>query len=245
MFFFRRMTDASAATQGKSNIVRRLYDWTIHWADTPYAYVALALLAFAESSFFPIPPDVLVIAMTFAAPKKWWKIAGTCMIFSVLGGVAGWLIGYGFWELTQNFFFTYVPGFTPELFAKVSNMYADNAFLAIFGAALTPIPYKIFTIASGVCNISIPVLIVASIFGRGGRFFAVALVIRLLGDKAKVFLDKYFNLLVTLFFILLVAGFVALKYAWPKHHADDSAPPAQVEQVEPSAVPSAAPDAAQ
>jgi len=214
------MKDPITAAPKRANIVRRLYDWTIAWADTRYGFAALALIAFAESSFFPIPPDVLLIAMTFAAPPKWMRIAFVCTLFSVIGGVAGWYIGHGFWELTKDFFFSYVPGFTPELFDQVSGLYDDNAFIAILGAALTPIPYKIFTIAAGVCNVSIPTLIVASIIGRGARFFMVGGIIRLLGPKAKTFLEKYFNWLVWIFFFLLVAGFVALKLLWP--HKDTS-----------------------
>ena len=219
--------DTTAVPVKRAGWMRRMYNWTIAWADTRYGFAALAILAFAESSFFPIPPDVLLIAMAFAAPKKWVRIAGVCTVFSVLGGVFGWYIGHGFWGLTQNFFFDYVPGFTPELFAKVSGLYGDNAFLAILGAALTPIPYKIFTIAAGVCDISIPTLIIASIIGRGGRFFLVAAIIRILGPKAKAFIEKYFNTLVWAFFLLLVAGFVAVKYAFPHNEAASQAPQTQ------------------
>lgn len=175
--------------------------------------IALVVLAFAEASFFPIPPDVLLIPMVFALPRRWWVIAGACTIASTLGGVFGWLIGLLGWDLLKDFFFNYVPGFTPELFDLVSEKYKQNALLAVFGAALTPIPYKIFTIAAGVCGVPLFELILGSILGRGGRFFLVALIILLVGDKAKPFIDKYFNLLVSIFFILLVGGFVLIKYA--------------------------------
>lgn len=196
----------------KENILKRLYNWTISWADKPYGLWALAILSFAESSFFPIPPDVLLIPLVFGAPKKWIRIASVCTIASILGGVFGWGIGKLAWDATQSFFFQYIPGFTPENFDYVSNLYKENAFLAIFGAALTPIPYKIFTIASGVCGVSISTLIIASLCGRGGRFFAVALIIYFIGPKAKLYIDKYFNLLATIFFVLLVLGFIAIKY---------------------------------
>ena len=226
--------DDIARAPARPNFIRRLYDWTIAWADTRYGFVALALIAFAESSFFPIPPDVLLIAMAFAAPKKWIRIAFVCTLFSLLGGVFGWFIGHGFWELTKDFFFDYIPGFTPELFEKVSGFYEDNAFIAILGAALTPIPYKIFTIAAGVCNVSLWTLVVASILGRGGRFFLVGAIIRLLGPKAKAFIEKYFNWMVSIFFILLVAGFIALKFAWP--HEDAGNEPAGNAATTPAAV---------
>ncbi len=196
----------------KENILKRLYNWTISWAETPYSMIALIVIAFAESSFFPIPPDVLLIPMVFALPKRWWLIAGVCTIASTVGGVLGWAIGRGCWEIMKDFFFAYIPGFTPELFELVSQKYQENAFLAVFGAALTPIPYKIFTIAAGVCNVPLATLVLGSFVGRGGRFFAVALVVYFLGDKAKPFIDKYFNAIVSVFFVLLVAGFVLVKY---------------------------------
>ncbi len=196
----------------KENILKRLYNWTISWAETPYSMWALVILAFTESSFFPIPPDVLLIPMVFAMPKKWWSIALVCTLSSTIGGVFGWGIGHYGWSMLKDFFFDCIPGFTPELFEKVSLMYKENAFLAIFSAALTPIPYKIFTIAAGVCDVSVFQLVVASLVGRGGRFFAVALVIYFVGEKAKPFIDKYFNLIVSVFCVLLVAGFAIIKY---------------------------------
>ena len=196
----------------KPNLLKRLYNWTISWAEKPQGLWALAVLSFAESSFFPIPPDVLLIPLAFGAPKKWWRIAAVCTAASVLGGVFGWCIGHAAWGATQSFFFDYIPGFTHENFEFVEQSYQNNAFLAIFGAALTPIPYKIFTIAAGVCNVPIATLVLASLVGRGGRFFAVALIVRIVGPKARDFIDKYFNILASAFFVLLVLGFVAVKY---------------------------------
>ena len=192
--------------------MRRLYDWTVSWADKPRSMWALSILSFAESSFFPIPPDVLLIPMVFGAVKKWLKIAAVCTLASVAGGVFGWAIGHLAWDAMSEFFFKYIPGFTHEAFDYVAESYQGNAFLAIFGAALTPIPYKIFTIAAGVCDVNLMVFILASIFGRGGRFFAVAAVIRVAGEKAKPFIEKYFNMIVTAFFVLLVLGFAAIKF---------------------------------
>ncbi len=199
------------ANTKKPNIMRRLYDWTVSWADKPYGTSALSVISFAESSFFPSPPDVLLIPMVFGKPKAWFRLALICTLASVVGGLFGWAIGHFAWEATRDFFFAYV--FSPEVFAEVEKYYQDNAFIAIFGAALTPIPYKVFTIAAGVCEVSLLNLVAASFLGRGMRFFAVALIIYFVGPKAKPFIDKYFNIIATAFFVLLVAGFVLLKYA--------------------------------
>lgn len=198
--------------KNKPNLLKRLYDWTISWAETPHALAALAALSFAESSFFPIPPDVLLIPIVLGAAKKWLRIALICTAASVAGGVFGWAIGNLAWDAIGDFFFNYIPGFTRERFDYVSGLYRDNAFLAIFGAAFTPIPYKIFTIAAGVCSVPLHILVLASLFGRGGRFLAVALVVRIVGPKAAPLIDKYFNILACAFFVLLVLGFVAVKY---------------------------------
>lgn len=196
----------------KKNFIRRMYDWTVSWADKPQSTVALSILSAAESSFFPVPPDVLLIPLVYGKPKKWWYFALVCTVFSVIGGVIGWYIGYAGWEAVKDFFFNYVPGFTPENFDYVKNLYKDNALLAIFTAAFTPIPYKIFTITAGVCDVPLYDLILGSIVGRGGRFFLVGLIIRVVGPKSKEFIDKYFNLLTIAFFVLLVLGFLAVKY---------------------------------
>lgn len=206
--------NANSATNEvkKPNILRRLYDWTISWADTPYGLWALAILSFMESSFFPIPPDVLLIPLVFGAPKKWWRIALVCTIASVFGAVLGWTIGHLAWDAVKDTFFNYIPGFTPERFEQVKGFYNEYGILAILGAAFTPIPYKIFTIASGALDYSVLNLIWASFLGRAGRFFLVALIIRIVGEKAKEWIDKYFNILAFAFFVLLVGGFVAIKY---------------------------------
>lgn len=205
---------ASAMDQARAtkNPLRKLYFWTLHWADTKYALPALVIMSFAESAFFPIPPDVLLMAMCFARPQKWVLYSFWCTIASVAGGVLGWFLGWGFWELTKNFFFNIVPGFTPEVFGKVQELYQDNAFLAILAAAFTPIPYKVFTVAAGVFMVSIPTLILASVLGRGGRFFLVGGVIRFLGPRARPFLEKNFEWATVVLLILFVAGFASIKY---------------------------------
>ena len=184
------------------------------WADTPYGTPALFVLSFAESSFFPVPPDVLQIALSVARPRRSFFYAAVSTVASVTGGVFGWVIGYALWTAAvQDFFFQYVPGVNADSFAAVRELYHGNAFLAITGAGFTPIPYKVFTIAAGVFEVSLPVLIAASILGRSGRFFFVALSVYLFGPRVKGLLERYFNLATLLFFILLVGGFLVVKYA--------------------------------
>lgn len=174
-----------------------------------HATRALFILSFVESSFFPIPPDVLQIAMTLERRSRAWYYAAVSTVASALGGAFGWLIGWGLWKSMEAFFFNYVPGVTPERFNIVHDRFQENAFLAVFTAAFTPIPYKVFTIAAGVFEVSILVLIAASILGRGGRFFALAALIWYFGPPVKGFVEKYFNL-ATVVGGLLVIGLVVL-----------------------------------
>lgn len=120
-----------------------LYNWVLHWAETPYGSPALFLLAFAESSFFPIPPDPLLIALCLGSIKKSWRFAFFASSASVIGGMAGYLIGYGIWEIVDTFFFKYVPGFTETLFQKVMSNFNEYGFWYVFMAGFTPIPYKV------------------------------------------------------------------------------------------------------
>ena len=198
-------------TSQKRGPVRRLYDWVLSWADTPYGSPALFILAFMESSFFPIPPDVLQIALSAGKPKRAFWYAGVSAVGSVLGALLGYVIGAMFWKVTQSFFFTHV--FSEENFTYVEELYQTWDFWAIFVAAFTPIPYKIFTIAAGVCGIGIPMFIIASVVGRSLRFFSVAALMFFFGPTIKGWIEKYFNLLAIIFTVLLIGGFVLIKYA--------------------------------
>lgn len=196
----------------RSGPLKRLYRWVLDWAETPYGTPALFLLAFAESSFFPIPPDVLQIALSISKPRRSFYYALISGIGSVMGGVLGWVIGFAFWSAVGSFFYQYVPGCTPENFQRVQTLYEQNAFWAILGAAFTPIPYKVFTIAAGIFGISIPVLLVGSFLGRFGRFFLVASAIYLFGPGIQQLLEKYFEWVTLILFVLLVGGFLVIKY---------------------------------
>jgi len=188
--------------------VRRLYDWVLHWADTPYGLQALALLAFVESSVFPIPPDPLLIALCLGAGGRALRFATVATAGSVLGGMLGYGIGAVVWGSASGFFFEYVPGVTPEAFATVQGLYDRWDFWAIFLAGLTPIPYKVFTISAGVFSINFPVFVLASTLSRGLRFFVMAGLIYRYGESIRLFIDRHFNLLSWIFGLLLVLGFV-------------------------------------
>jgi len=192
--------------------MKRLYQWVLHWAETPYGAPALFLLSLAESSFFPIPPDVLQIALSISKPRRSFYYATVSGIGSVLGGIVGWLIGFAFWAAVGGVFEAYVPGCSPENFQRVRELYERWGFLALLGAAFTPIPYKVFTISAGVFHISLLVLILASSLGRFARFYAVATCIFFFGPAVKELLDKYLELISLLLFAMLVAGFVVIKY---------------------------------
>lgn len=207
------MKTNAVATDKKPHLVRRLYDWVLHWAHTPYGTPALSVLAVAESSFFPIPPDPLLMALAMSRPERSLSYALVCALSSVFGGALGYLIGWQLWSMMSDFFFTHVPGFTHEVFNLVAQKYNENAFLAVFTAAFTPIPYKVFTIAGGVFQINFLEFMVASIIGRSMRFFLVAGLIWKFGAGIKATIDRYFDWFAVGFTVLLILGFIVIKYA--------------------------------
>ena len=191
------------------NPIRRLYDWVLSWADTKYGLPALVVLSFTESSFFPIPPDILLIALALSAPTRAFRYAAWCTVASVLGGLFGYFIGYALWAVFQPYLIGRV--FSQENFDLVTSKYNEYGVLAVFIAAFTPIPYKVFTVAAGVAKLNLLGFTGASILGRGGRFFLVALVIRLAGPRAKKWIDEYFNLATVVGTLLLIGGFLLIK----------------------------------
>jgi membrane protein YqaA with SNARE-associated domain len=191
--------------------VRRMYDWVLSFAERPGGSWALFGFSFAESSFFPIPPDPLLVALAVGAPKRALWFATVCAIGSILGGLAGYAIGWGAWAAVDQFFFRYVPGVSPESFASVRALYDTYDFWAIFAAGFTPIPFKVFTLSAGAFKISLPVFLLASTVSRSARFFLVAGLIRVFGPSIQGFIDRHFDRLAWLFLVLLVAGFVVIK----------------------------------
>jgi membrane protein YqaA with SNARE-associated domain len=192
--------------------VRRLYDWVLSWAESRHGPAALGFLAFIESSVFPIPPDPLLVALALGKPRRAFWFATICAVGSVLGGIMGYLIGWGLWAVVQDHFFRFVPGVTPEVFETVRDLYDRWDFWAVFVAGFTPLPYKVFTLAAGVFKISFPIFVFASITSRSARFFLLAGLIHFFGPGIQGFIDRYFDRLVWLFFALLIGGFLLIRF---------------------------------
>lgn len=203
-------TDDLALARATRNPLRKLYHWTLHWATTPYALPALVVLSFAESSFFPIPPDVLLIALCFSTPARWFRLAAWCTVASVVGGVFGYYIGWGLWEAVGQPIVQFYKG--EAVIESVRVWYHDFGFWGVLIAAITPIPYKVFTIASGMMRFDMMPFLVASVLGRGFRFFLVAGLIRIYGARIKPFLEKHFELAASALVAAVILGFVAIKY---------------------------------
>lgn len=204
--------DSSKGVEGKRNWARRMYDWVLHWAETPSGPAALGVLSAAEASFFPIPPDPLLMALCLGATKKAFRFAAITTGASVLGGILGYFLGAGAWQALEGFFFQYVPGVTPHSFESIREFYDKWDFWAVFLAGLTPIPYKVFTLSAGVFSINFPVFVLASFLSRGLRFYAEAALIHNFGPPITKFIDRYFNLLAGLFGVLLIVGFMVIEF---------------------------------
>ena len=197
------------------NIVKRLYDWVLSWGNSRWGGLALFLLALAESSFFPIPPDVLLIALCLGAVVHSFRYATICLTGSIIGAMIGYAIGFFLWQTPAgeftalaNWFFANV--FSEDSFHNVGDLYDQYNFWIVFTAGFTPLPYKLFTITGGLFHINFTMFIIASIVSRGLRFFLIAGLIWKFGAPIKTFIDKYFNLLAIVFTILLIGSFLLI-----------------------------------
>ena len=191
-------------------MVQSVYDWMLRMAESPYAMYFLAMVAFIESSFFPIPPDIMLIPMVLAMPDKAWKIASITTVASVLGGYFGYGIGVFGYELIAKpilEFYGYMHQF--DVF---QSYYHEWGAWIVFGAGITPFPYKVITIASGVVDLNLWVFSLASVLARGMRFFLVAWLLKKYGEPMKDFIEKNLGKLSVLFLILLIGGFYSIKY---------------------------------
>ena len=195
-------------------MVKRLYDWELSWSESRWGWVALLFIALFEASWFPLPPDVLLIALCLGATKRSFRFATICLVGSVIGAALGYGIGHFLWITPSGappalaaLFYEYV--FSIEKFQNVGALYDRFNFWIVFTAGFTPLPFKLFTIAGGMVDINFVMFMIASLVSRGMRFFLIAGLIWKFGAPIKVFIDKYFNMLATLFAVLLI-GFTAL-----------------------------------
>ena len=204
------MAEVSHRSLNPFTWVRSLYDWVVGLSERPNAVRTLFAIAFAESSFFPIPPDVLLIPLAIGVPQRALRFAALCTVGSSLGALLGYFLGLEFYEVIgQRIVAFYSAG---EQYEHVQALYQQWDVIAIALAGFTPIPFKIFTITAGVFKINLITFTIVVLLSRGARFFLLGGLIWRFGPSIRNFVDRYFNLLVILFSILLVGGFLILKY---------------------------------
>ncbi|NYS26016.1 DedA family protein [Rhodobacteraceae bacterium 2376] len=191
-------------------MLRALYDWTLSLSRSRHALWALAVVAFVESSVFPIPPDVLMVAMIIAAPSRAFVIASVATVASVAGGLAGYWIGYGAFETVGRPVLEFYG--KEAYFAEFAERYNDWGAWAVLMAGVTPFPYKVITILSGATALSLPVFILASIIARALRFFIVAALLWKFGAPIRDFVEHRLGLVFTVFVVLLIGGFALVRY---------------------------------
>lgn len=191
-------------------MLRRLYDWTLGLAGRPHADRALAAVSFAESSFFPIPPDALLVPMVLAAPERAWRVAFVCTAASVVGGFAGYAIGYFLYQGLGRPIIEFY-GYAEDA-AALTAAYNEWGLWIILVKGLTPIPFKLVTIASGAAGFDLAAFAAASVVTRGLRFFLVAALLRRFGVPIRAFIERYLTLVSTAFVLAVVGGFLAVRY---------------------------------
>jgi membrane protein YqaA with SNARE-associated domain len=206
----RRVDGTPRHAERDHAMLRRLYDRVLALAGSPRAGLWLAVVSFVESSFFPIPPDALLIPMVLARPDRAWRLAFVCTVASVAGGALGYLIGYALFDvLAEPILRAY---HYQDAFAAFQAKYAEWGLWVILIKGLTPIPYKIVTIASGAARFNFPLFMLASATTRGVRFFAVAALLRRYGEPVRIFIEKRLTLVTTALLVGIGGGFLLLKY---------------------------------
>ena len=190
-------------------LLKRIYDRCMAWIAGPYGVWVLFIIAFVESSVFPIPPDVFLIAMCIAAPTRAFKYAAVCAVGSVAGGAFGYGLGLWFMDSVGQQVIAWY-GFDDK-YQKVQELYRTWDIWAVATAGFTPLPYKLFTITAGAFKLNFPTFVLVSFISRAARFFLVAAIIWKFGEPVKHYIDKYFNILSIVFMVLLVGGFLLIK----------------------------------
>jgi membrane protein YqaA with SNARE-associated domain len=199
----------NSAVKKAGGPLKKLYDRCMTWIAGPYGSWALFAIAFIESSFFPLPPDVFLIAMCIAAPSRSFKYAAVCAVGSVLGGAFGYGLGFFFMEsLGQQIISWYG---LEDKYLTVQELYRTYDAWAVGAAGFTPLPYKLFTITAGAFKLNFPTFLIASLLSRSARFFLVAAFIWKFGAPVQRYIDRYFNILSVVFMVLLIGGFVLIK----------------------------------
>ena len=202
-------TQAEEKNTAKMGWVRGMYDRCLVWVQSPTGVWALFFIAVAESSFFPIPPDVFLMVLCIAAPHKSFRYAAICAVGSVLGGMLGYGLGLGFMDTVGVKILEWYG--LHDKYEVVQNLYQRYDALAVGAAGFTPLPYKLFTITAGAFKINFFTFSLVSLLSRSARFFLVAAFIYKFGAPVRHFIERYFNLLTILFFILLIGGFVVVR----------------------------------
>jgi membrane protein YqaA with SNARE-associated domain len=195
-------------------MLRRFYDWMIRASESPFAVWVLGFISFAESSFFPMPPDIMLIPMSVAQPKKAWLYASICTVTSVLGGILGYMIGWLLYDTVGTWLIN-LYGYQHGV-EQFRCLYAENGAWIILIKGLTPIPYKIVTITSGFAGYSLFWFVVFSVITRGARFFVLAGILNYFGAPLRAFIEKYLTPVVVGLVIFLVAGVFASHYIFPE-----------------------------
>ncbi|MET3600152.1 YqaA family protein [Martelella mangrovi] len=193
-------------------MLRRLYNWTLSLAATRHAERALFAVSFAESSFFPIPPDVLMIPMVIAKPRNWVRIAFICTLASIIGAIGGYLIGLFLFETVGQPILAFYG--KEHSFEQIAEWYNTWGGWGVLFAAITPFPYKVLTIFSGATGLNFGIFLLVSVIGRSFRFFLIAFLLNRYGVPIRDFIEKYLGILFTVFVVLLFGGFYLVKYVF-------------------------------
>lgn len=201
--------EPSQAPTPRKGWFRRLYDWLLKWCETPQGVWVLVGVAFVESSFFPIPPDLFLIGLSLARPERWMRLALLTTLASVAGGMAGYAIGWGLWASVKGYVIPSI--FSQANFDLVSGYYSEHGLAVVFLAAFTPIPYKVFTICAGISKLNLAGFAAASFVGRGARFALVGWIVHRFGPKAREIIEKHFAIATLVGGVLAVGGYYALK----------------------------------